>query len=54
MGNPAVVEEFAVSDELDELFKLNATESEPEEDEEEKDDEEGADEEEVEPRGMPH
>jgi hypothetical protein len=53
MGNLAVAEEFADSDELDVLFKLNATETEPEEDDEEEDEEE-EDEEDEEPGGMPH
>jgi len=40
MGNLAVAEELAGSDELDELFKLNATETEPEDDEEDEDEDE--------------
>jgi hypothetical protein len=61
MENLAVVEELAGSDVLDELFKLNATESEPEDDEEEEDEEEEDEEEEdeeeeedAEPGEMPH
>ena len=40
MGNLAVAEDLAGSDELDELFKLNATETEPEDDEEDEDEDE--------------
>jgi hypothetical protein len=40
MGNAVVAEELAGSDELDELFKLDASETEPE-DEDDEDDEEG-------------
>jgi hypothetical protein len=47
MGNLVVAEELAGSDELDELFKLNA--SGPEDDEEEEEEEE-----EEEPEGLPH
>jgi len=52
MGNLAVAEEVAGSDELDELFKLNATETEPEDDEEDEDDEVKPDE--VKPDEFPH
>ena len=48
MGNLATVEELAGSDELEELYRLDATETGPEEEEEE------PEEEEMEPRGMPH
>jgi hypothetical protein len=54
MGNVAVAEMLAGSDELDKLYKLNASESEPEpedEDEEEGEDDEGKG---VQPEGMPH
>jgi len=44
MGNLAVTEELAGSDELDELFKLNASETGPEDEEEE----------DAEPEGAPH
>jgi len=37
MGNAAVAEELAGSDELDELLRLNATESGPEDDDEDDD-----------------
>ena len=45
MGNSAVAEELTASDELEELYRLDASESEPEDDE----DDEG-----VKPEGMPH
>lgn len=48
MGNVAIAEELLDSDELDELYKLNASESGPEDDGE--DDEEG----DVEPEDIPH
>jgi hypothetical protein len=59
MGNVAVAEELAGSDELDELYRLDASESDPED---EPDDEPGDDENEDEdenkegmkPEGMPH
>jgi hypothetical protein len=51
MGNLAVAEELAGSDELEELYRLDASETGPEEDEEEEPEEA---EEEEEPRGMPH
>ena len=53
MGNVAVAEELAGSDELDELYKLNASEPEPEpedDDDEDEDDNEG---EGIKPEGMP-
>jgi hypothetical protein len=59
MGNVAVAEELAGSDELDELYRLDASESEPE-DEPEDDDDEQDDEDEgdegtgIKPEGMPH
>ena len=51
MGNLAVAEELAGSDELEELYRLDASETGPEEDEEEEEEE---DEGEAEPRGIPH
>jgi hypothetical protein len=55
MGNLAVAEELAGSDELEELYRLDASEIGPEEDEEdEEDEEEEPEEEEMEPRGIPH
>jgi hypothetical protein len=53
MGNLAVAEELAGSDELEELYRLDASETGPEEEEEE-DEEEEPEEEEMEPRGIPH
>ena len=53
MGNLAVAEELAGSDELEELYRLDASETGPEEDEdgeEEKEEDEG----EAEPHGIPH
>jgi hypothetical protein len=52
MGNLAAAEELAGSDELEELYRLDASETEPEEEEEEE--EEEPEEEEMEPRGIPH
>ena len=52
MGNLATVEELAGSDELEELYRLDASETEPEDEEEEV--EEEPKEEEMEPRGIPH
>ena len=59
MGNVTVAEELAGSDELDELYRLDASESEPEsEPEDEPDDDENEDEDEdnkgIKPEGMPH
>ena len=45
MGNLAVVEELAGSDELDELYRLDATESHPEDDDEDYDEDEDEDDE---------
>jgi hypothetical protein len=53
MGNLAAAEELAgSSDELEELYRLDASETEPEEEEE--GEEEEPEEEEAEPRGIPH
>jgi hypothetical protein len=59
MGSAAVAEELPGSDELDELYRLDASEPAPENDDDdendEDDDEEGdEDEEGAEPRGIPH
>jgi hypothetical protein len=56
MGNVAVAEELAGSDELAELYRLDASEPEPEPDPEPGEDEDDPDEgdEEAEPEGMPH
>ena len=59
MGNVAVAEELAGSDELDELYRLDASESDPEDepDDEAQDDEDQDDEHEggegIKPEGMP-
>ena len=52
MGHVAVAGELAGSDELEELYRLDASETEPEDEEEEV--EEEPKEEEMEPRGIPH
>jgi hypothetical protein len=56
MGNVAVAEELAGSDELDELYRLDASESEPEDEPEEDEDQDDEDqgEEGIKPEGMPH
>jgi hypothetical protein len=61
MGNVAVAEELAGSDELDELYRLDASESDPEdepEDDEQDDEDEDQDEDDegtgIKPEGMPH
>ena len=56
MGNVTVAEELAGSDELDELYRLDASESEPEAepDDDENQDDEDEDEEGIKPEGMPH
>jgi hypothetical protein len=51
MGNAAFAEELAGIDELEELYKLDASESEPEDDEEDDEDDEEDDEE---PEVVPH
>lgn len=53
MGNLAVAEELAGSDELEELYRLDASETGPEEDEDGEEEEE-EDEGEAEPLGIPH
>jgi hypothetical protein len=57
MGNVAVAEKLAGSDELDELYRLDASESEPEdepEDDENEDEDEDENKEGMKPEGMPH
>jgi hypothetical protein len=60
MGTAAVAGELPGTDELDELYRLDASETEPEdEDPDDDDDEDDVDEEDddeggVEPRGIPH
>jgi hypothetical protein len=55
MGNTAVAEELAGLDELEELYELNASESEPEdEDDDEDDDDEDDDGGGMQPEDTPH
>jgi hypothetical protein len=62
MGNVAVAEELTGTDELEELYELDASESHPEDDDEEEeeddddddDEEEDDDEEDKEPDEIPH
>ena len=57
MGNAAVAEELPGADELDELYRLDASEPEPEPDEDEDDtdeDDTDEDDEEFKPGGIPH
>ena len=60
MGIAAVAEELAGSDELEELFRLDASESEPEDDEDDEDKEDNDEDDDeyegegVKPEGMPH
>jgi len=56
MGNAAVAEELPALDELEELYQLDASESEPEDDDDDDlddDDEDDDDDEEVHPDNMP-
>lgn len=52
MGNAAVAEGLLDVDELDDLYRLDATETEPEPEEEQEEKEE--EEKEVKPEGLPH
>ncbi len=55
MGNAAIAEELTGIDELDELYKLDASESEPEPDDADDDEDEPEDGDEgVKPDDMPH
>ena len=56
MGNAAVAEELAGRDQLDELYRLDASESDPEDQPEDDQDADGEDEAEegAAPGGMPH
>ena len=54
MGNLAVAEELPGSDELDELYKLNASESGPEDDEDDDEEEDDEDDEGIQPEDIPH
>ncbi len=51
MANAAVAEELAGADELEELYKLSATETEPEDEKDDEDDDEDG---KAEPDVMPH
>jgi hypothetical protein len=58
MGNVAVAEELADCDELDELYRLDASESDPEDEPEDDDEQDDEDEDDegggIKPEGMPH
>lgn len=54
MGKVAVAEELAGIDELDELYKLDASETEPEPEDDEDDTEDEDADEEIHPEDMPH
>ena len=58
MGTAVVAEELPGAEELDELYRLDASETEPEPEDDEDDDEddtdEGGDEGGMKPEGMPH
>ena len=58
MGNVAVAEELAGCDELDELYRLDASESDPEDEPEDDDEQDDEDEDDegigIKPEGMPH
>ena len=58
MGNSTVIEELAGSDELDELYRLDASESDPEDEPEDDDEQDDEDEDDegggIKPEGMPH
>jgi hypothetical protein len=55
MGNAAAAVQWPGAEELDELYRLDASEPEPEDDDEDEDDEdEGDDEGGVQPEEMPH
>jgi hypothetical protein len=54
MGNAAFAEELAGLDELEELYKLDASETEPEDDDEEEDDDEDDEDGGMKPDVVPH
>lgn len=55
MGNAAMTGELPGADELDELYRLDASETEPEDDEDDEDDTEDEDDDgEMHPEGMPN
>jgi hypothetical protein len=53
MGNTAVAEVLAGTEDLDELYKLSASETEPEDDDDDDDDDEDDDEDGLKPDVMP-
>jgi hypothetical protein len=53
MGNVAVADELAGADALEELYRLDATETEPDNDDEDEDDEDECDEG-MDPEEIPH
>ncbi|HJY57348.1 MAG TPA: hypothetical protein VJ418_13255 [Streptosporangiaceae bacterium] len=53
MGNAAVAEVLAGTEDLDELYKLSASETEPEDDDDDDDDDEDDDEDGLKPDVMP-
>jgi hypothetical protein len=53
MGNAAVAELLADTEDLDELYKLSASETDPEDDDEDDDDEEDDEDGDIEPDVMP-
>jgi hypothetical protein len=53
MGNVAVADELAGADTLEELYRLDATETEPDDDDEDEDDED-ADDGGMDPEEIPH
>jgi hypothetical protein len=54
MGNAAMAEELPGADELDELYRLDASEPEPEPEPDEDEDETAEGDEELKPEGIPH
>jgi len=54
MGNAAVAEELAGVEELDELYRLDASESEPEDEEDEEEEDDGDEPDGDEPDVVPH
>lgn len=53
MENVALLEELASADGLEELYELDASESDPEDDEDDEEDDDEDDDGEIEPEGMP-
>lgn len=54
MGNVTVADELAGVDTLEELYRLDATETEPDEDEDDEDEDADADDEGMDPEEIPH